>query len=105
MGNKAVGVSQEVAAHVDGMGQFDGATIWIALEPSNRDNGCLCYIKGSHRKLYTSSDLKACNEETEGATCVEAQPGDAVIHSARTVHWSRKSQSSDRERRAVSFFY
>merc|ERR1711879_147032 len=33
------------------------------------------------------------------------QPGDAIIHSARTVHWSRKSESFSLRRRAVSYFY
>ena len=38
------------------------------------------------------------------AVAAEVAPGDAVIHSALTVHWSGPNRS-DRPRRAVSFFY
>lgn len=91
--------------HVDGMGKQDGATMWIALDPSDLANGCLCYVKGSHRDVHSATALASFSEDSEGATCIPAQPGDAIIHSSRTVHWSRKSCSSDRRRRAVSYFY
>lgn len=103
--DKPIGESGEISQHVDGLGKQDGATIWIALDRADNMNGCLCYVKGSHNKEHSSASLAGFNEESEGAVCIEAQPGDAIIHSARTVHWSRKSSCSDRRRRAVSYFY
>merc|ERR1712217_324923 len=49
-------------------------------------------------------EISGFNESSEGAVCIEVEAGDAIIHSARTIHWSRAS-ATDRKRRAVSFFY
>lgn len=103
--DKPAGSSVEISQHVDGFGKLDGTTLWIALDTADRGNGCLCYLKGSHRQSWSKDALAAVSEDSEGAVAVEAEPGDAIIHSARTVHWSRKSTCTARRRRAVSFFY
>ena len=42
--------------HVDALGRDDdskeGVTIWFPLDPVNVKNGCLHYLRGSHRKRY-----------------------------------------------------
>lgn len=103
--DKPIMESVEIRQHVDGLGKQDGATLWIALDTADRTNGCLCYVRGSHHQKHSEEALHAFNEDAEDAVIVEAQPGDAIIHSARTVHWSRKSCSTNCRRRAVSFFY
>ena len=35
---------------------------------------------------------------------IEVKAGDAIVHHAQTVHWSGDNQT-DRERRAITFFY
>jgi len=62
-------------------------------------------MKGSHKRTHSASDLACFAQDLECATCIEAQPGDAVIHSARIVHWSPKSESTELQRRAISYFY
>merc|ERR1719181_944107 len=62
--NKPAGDSREVPPHVDGLGQFDGATIWIALDAADRNNGCLCYVKGSHLKSHKQDELAAFDENS-----------------------------------------
>lgn len=103
--DKPVGSSVEISQHVDGQGSKDGATLWIALDAADRSNGCLCYVRGSHRSRHDAEALRGFSEDSEGAVAIEAAPGDAVVHSARVVHWSRKSACTSRRRRAVSYFY
>ena len=100
------GESSGIKPHLDSIGaRREGATIWIALERADRENGCLCYVKGTHKQdLPTEYDLEGFSAETEGAVAIEAEPGDAIVHNALTVHWSEANQSQ-RSRKAVSYFY
>ncbi len=88
------------------------ATIWIALDDSTIDNGCLRYVPGSHRwGLLPITGL------TEGMTSIEAvltpeqrtafkpvaielRAGQAAIHHPLMVHGSYPNDS-DRPRRAT----
>ena len=44
------------------------------------------------------------DRESADVIAAELEPGDAVVHSAHTVHWSGGNHS-DEPRDAVSFFY
>ena len=92
--------------HYDAVGHRRmGATIWIALDQADQQNGCLFYAKGSHTQVFESGlDLQGFDRDTTGAIPIEIKRGDAAIHSSRTVHWSY-ANNSDRNRRAVSYFY
>jgi len=94
----------EVAPHVDGLGKRDGATVWIALDRVTKENGALFYVNGSHLMNLTPESLASTSESSEGAFCAEVNPGDAIVHTARTIHFSRKAQTAD-PRRAMNFFY
>ena len=101
--------TDEVAPHRDAIGLPQGlaagATMWIALDPADPDNGCLHYGLGSHRRDYgVGIPIPGFDVETEASWPANVQPGDAVIHSSMTVHWSGINRT-DRHRRAVSFFY
>ena len=106
---KRPGSMTEIGPHRDAIGLprglKPGATIWIALDPADPDNGCLHYGCGSHRNDYPPG-TPVGGFDVDAATAVPAtvQPGDAVIHDSRTVHWSG-GNPTDRPRRAVSFFY
>lgn len=95
-----------IAPHFDALGhRRAGATLWIALDDTRKENGCLYYVKGSHKQRYESKvGLSGFDESTEGAFAVELNPGDAAVHSSLTIHWSYANQS-ERSRRGVSFFY
>lgn len=95
--------------HYDAIGSYrtppSGASIWIALDKIDLDNGCLHYEKGSHRREKPKSyPLPDYDERNPMAVPVEAEPGDAVIHSALTVHWSVDPKES-RPRNAMVFVY
>ena len=98
--------TDRVAPHVDAVGRSPsaGATMWIALDPISRRSGCLHYLRRSHKQSFeTSLDIDV-SAHLADAQAMEAAPGDAFIHSARTVHWSENNQT-DVPRRAVALFY
>ena len=106
---KHPGSKAEIKPHQDAIGVPQGlrpgATIWIALDSADPENGCLHYGRGSHKVEYVPG-IPVPGFDVDGGTAVAAnvQPGDAVIHDSMTVHWSGPN-TTDRPRRAVSFFY
>ncbi|MGI9272599.1 MAG: phytanoyl-CoA dioxygenase family protein [Woeseiaceae bacterium] len=103
------GESIGIGPHVDALGRNefpgDGITIWYALDPVRISNGCLHYLRGSHKQEYPDViPIPGIDADSEDAIAVELDPGDVVIHSSLTVHWSG-GNSSGRPRRAVSYFY
>jgi ectoine hydroxylase-related dioxygenase (phytanoyl-CoA dioxygenase family) len=88
-------------------------TCWIGLDDSNRENGCLNYISGSHRWpdlpiTGLAGDMSAIdavlNEEQrrefQHPVAVELKKGEASFHHPRLVHGSFANHS-DRSRRAT----
>jgi len=100
------GESSGIKPHIDAVGhRRRGATMWIALDRADRENGCLYYVRGTHRQnLPSRVGLEGFSAGTEGAVAVEVEPGDATIHSSRTVHWSEANRTT-RARQAISYFY
>jgi phytanoyl-CoA hydroxylase len=103
------GETEGLDPHVDALGRDRdpdaGATIWFALDPVNTGNGCLHYLKGSHRNEYPDQiPIPGIDTESEEVFAAELEPGDAVIHNALTIHWSG-GNSTGQPRRAVSYFY
>ena len=82
-----------------------GATMWVAIDKADRDNGCLYYSKRSHTKKFENKiGLEGFGTTDETTLAVELNPGDAAIHSSLTVHWSEANRTT-RSRRAISMFY
>jgi ectoine hydroxylase-related dioxygenase (phytanoyl-CoA dioxygenase family) len=87
-------------------------TCWIGLDESNRDNGCVHYIPGSHRwKLLPitglAGDMHAINQVlTEDQrrgwkpVPIELKEGEASFHHPLMVHGSFENRT-DRPRRAT----
>ncbi len=93
--------------HYDAIGSYlsppSGISLWIALDPIDLRNGCLHYERGSHKRDKTFP-LRDYDERNLSAVPVEAEPGDAVVHSALTVHWSGVREEY-RPRNAMVFVY
>lgn len=92
------------------------ATIWLALDDLDEENGCLRYVAGSHllelRPHGRSdvlgfsqgiSDYGAEDEEAERAVSLES--GDAVVHHGNTIHRADPNRSDRRERRALAMVF
>jgi ectoine hydroxylase-related dioxygenase (phytanoyl-CoA dioxygenase family) len=98
--------------------KYSGAvTIWIALDPANKENGCLEFYPGSHKRgdlPYRGSrkaeDNEQINIDVESLfpsiepKAIELEPGSAVCFGGHVVHGSKKN-SSDFSRQAISFGY
>ena len=100
------GETSGIRPHLDAVGHRQkGATMWIALDRADRENGCLYYARGTHRQeLPSVVGLEGFGAECEQAVPIEVEPGDATIHSSLTVHWSEANRSG-RPRQAISYFY
>jgi ectoine hydroxylase-related dioxygenase (phytanoyl-CoA dioxygenase family) len=87
-------------------------TCWIGLDDATRDNGCVCYVPGSHRwELLPITGLagdmtaieNVLSEEQRAAfkpVFAELKAGEAVFHHPLMIHGSYENRT-DRPRRAV----
>lgn len=91
----------------------NACSLWIALDPVDRENACLWYARGSHKLgilphrasgvLGFSQGLEGFDESKVDAVPIELEPGDAVAHHAATIHWTGTNRTA-RHRRAISTF-
>lgn len=90
-------------------------TVWLALDASTEENGCVRVIPGSHAKGLlphapsgVTGTSQCLADELDPATAGEVplilQRGDASIHHCCTIHRSLANRS-ERPRRGVLFFF
>jgi len=120
--NKPPGIGKATPPHQDGfffhLTPPKAVTGWLALEPVDDENGCINYVRGSHKAddfrehaptgvlgfsqgikdFGSSADLGNTVAETGGA-------GAFLLHHARTIHWAGANMSATRSRRALGFIY
>jgi len=111
---KPAGDGQEVPWHQDGqywpIRPLGTCSVWVALDPVDRGNGCMRFIPASHRRdaLYRHRvsprenlvlDQEVLPEEfdQELAVDVALQPGQMSFHDVRMIHGSL-ANTSDRRR-------
>ena len=84
-------------------------TVWVALEPSTRANGCLRVIPGSHRGQQLHPHLhedrqdltlqqrmaEGCFDETT-AVDLELEPGQMSMHDVYMIHGAEANRSPQR---------
>ena len=91
------------------------ATLWVALDAADKDNGCLRYVRESYRhgiRPHNTSkvlgfsqgitDYGATDAEREEAMCL--QPGDLIAHHGQTIHRADPNHSK-RHRRAFAMVF
>jgi ectoine hydroxylase-related dioxygenase (phytanoyl-CoA dioxygenase family) len=84
-------------------------TVWVALEPSLKSNGCLRVIPGSHRDqvlhrhLHEERDDLTLNQRMADGTFDETQavdlelePGQMSLHDVYMIHGAKANQSGQR---------
>lgn len=92
-----------------GLSRPDVVTAWVALTPSNRSNGAMAYIPGSHtadqiphrdtfarNNLLTRGQEVAVDVNPEQAVTIELEPGEMSLHHVRLVHGSPPNRSNER---------
>ena len=103
---------QAVLWHQDGaywkLEPMQAATLWLAVDESTPENGCLRMIPGSHRmplhKIKVRNDIPNMlssivdyNEfDLEDAVDVILQPGDISVHHPHIIHGSEPNTSAKR---------
>ena len=96
---------QQVHPHSDAL---EGVVTWIALDETNERNGCLQFLKGSHKRQEEFRHLRAHvpTDLSEHPDLFEAamSPGDIVIFRPTTVHWSGPNRDGS-PRRGFNCFY
>ena len=91
-------------------------TIWLALDHANEQTGCLHFIPGSHLRGIRPHQLSGnlgfsqtivdfIEEDQQTGVAVTANPGDAVIHHAETIHWAGSNQTTDQHRAALAMVF
>lgn len=92
------------------------ASIWLALEPIDEENGCLRYIVGSHLRGIRPHDQTTVLGFSQGIAdfsdadeaqevAVSLQPADAVVHHCEAIHRADSNRSTTRHRRAFAIVY
>ncbi len=117
--NKPARIGKPTPAHQDGyyfcLVPSEALTLWFPLDPVSEENGCIRYVKGSHRKgirdhqvsniLGFSQGLTDWGPEDEAAEVkVLASPGDLLAHHCDIIHRA-DANPSQRSRRALAIVY
>ena len=92
-----------------GLDKPDVVTAWIALTPSNKSNGAMGFIPGTHtaeqiphRDTFAKNNLLTRGQEVavavdeKQAVTIELAPGEMSLHHVRLVHGSPPNPSDDR---------
>ena len=92
-----------------GLDKPDVVTAWVAFTPSNKANGAMEFIPGSHTRdqiphrdtfakdnLLTRGQEVAVDVDASKAVVIELQPGEISLHHVRLVHGSPPNPSADR---------
>ena len=92
------------------------ATLWLALDPVDEENGCLRYVPGSHlRGIRDHNPTKVLgfsqgicdygSEDDSREVAVTLAPGDLVAHHGETIHRAEPNRSANRHRRAFAMVF
>jgi phytanoyl-CoA hydroxylase len=119
--SKPAGTGKPTPPHQDGfyfmLDPCEAVTLWLALDEVDQENGCVHYVRGSHRfglrdhrRTQTLgfsqgiADFPSQND-SENTIAVPAKPGDLLAHDAMTIHFAGSNHSTTRTRRALGFIY
>jgi phytanoyl-CoA hydroxylase len=114
-------IGKATPAHQDGfyfmLQPCEAVTMWLALDAIDESNGCIRYVRGSHRRgmrlhrrtttLGFSQGIPDYPQPQDEANEVpiHAAPGDLLVHHALTIHRAEANRSENRPRRALGFVY
>ena len=92
-----------------GLDRPDVVTAWIAFTASNKANGAMEFVPGTHtsdqiphrdtfakNNLLTRGQEVAVDVDASSAVTIELEPGEMSLHHVRLVHGSPPNPSSDR---------
>jgi phytanoyl-CoA hydroxylase len=119
--NKPPGIGQPTPPHQDGyyfmLEPSEAVTMWLALEAVDEENGCVRYVRGSHRLGMRKHERTQTlgfsqgipdypnDDDLANEVAFPAQPGDLLVHDSLTIHRANGNRSSSRSRRALGLIY
>jgi ectoine hydroxylase-related dioxygenase (phytanoyl-CoA dioxygenase family) len=120
--NKPPGIGKQTPPHQDGyyfkIAPPQAVTGWLALEPVDMENGCLQYVRGSHKgegwRPHGRSEILGFSQgitdfgTSDDVANTVSNPGSAgmlLMHHCKTVHWASPNRSPTRSRRALGFVF
>lgn len=120
--NKPPGIGKQTPPHQDGyyfkIAPPQAVTGWLALEPVDDENGCLNYVRGSHRgegwRPHGRSEILGFSQgvsdfgtadDLANTVSMPGQAGMLLMHHCKTVHWASPNRSPTRSRRALGFVF
>jgi phytanoyl-CoA hydroxylase len=88
-------------------------TMWMALDRVDEENGCVRYVRGSHRKGvrphgrsnilgFSQGILDFGDADRALEVLTQLEPGDVIIHHGNTIHRAEPNRSKTRHRRAFA---
>ncbi|WP_058759761.1 phytanoyl-CoA dioxygenase family protein [Pantoea dispersa] len=101
-------IGQPVSWHQDGayyeLSHMSFVTIWIALDRSVKENGCLKVIPGTHKEAFkplisTNDDpflkrkMDVTSLDDSESIYIELEPGDVSLHNPNIYHGSERNES------------
>jgi ectoine hydroxylase-related dioxygenase (phytanoyl-CoA dioxygenase family) len=90
----------------DMLSPMEVVTVWLAIDPSRQENGCMWVIPRTHDNGFSDYDpvdpeknvfpreIKASQRDTSKAVPCELEPGYASLHDGRIMHGSEPNTSS-----------
>ncbi|MBD2703518.1 phytanoyl-CoA dioxygenase family protein [Spirosoma sp. BT702] len=119
--NKPPGIGKPTPPHQDAyyfmLSPPQAVTFWIPLEDVDLDNGCLRYVKGSHRlgmRLHGKNATLGFSQtivdfgtdvDRKNEVAVPAKAGDVLAHHGMTIHRADGNNSLTRSRRVIGLVY
>ena len=92
------------------------ASIWVAIDPIDEENGCLRYSPGSHLRgvrPHARTDVLGFSqgitdygaEDEEREAPLSLNPGDALVHHGWAIHRADPNTSTNRHRQAFAMVF
>lgn len=119
--NKPPRTSKPTPPHQDGyyfmIDPCSAVTMWLALDPVDEENGCVRYVRSSHRDVmreHVRTQTLGFSQgiadyptelDTEAEVAIPSRPGDLLVHHAMTIHRADENRATDRSRRSLGFIY
>lgn len=119
--NKPPKIGKATPPHQDGyyfmLKPCEALTMWLALDEVDEENGCVRYVRGSHKRGMRPHGRTQTLGFSQGVTdygmpedladevAFPARPGDLLVHNAMTIHRADGNSSLARTRQALGFIF
>ena len=100
---------QDCAYWID-MPDKRATSCWLALDEVFKENGCMWFIPGSHKKIVRphypiiKGGALTCKASESEGVAIQLRPGSCTFHHGQTLHYSRGNSTEKRRRAFITNF-